>query len=190
MPIDNLQPGQSSLSFPSIQDKNMESLIKVLGTKQSIDALTAIGDTDKETWKNIHESVVGIRDFVIAGGISQFKAEIKEIVNDQVYGALSPLLNEFQPLITEFYRALEPIMPYLVELVKWGVDILIPIVQWMADTIQDIINFLSLDGGLGDVLEERFGPGIQSWKERWDPLASRSRSQHGGRRLDSPYIIW
>ena len=195
MPIDNLQPGQSSESFPSIQEKNLQHLIKVLGTKQSTDALTELGDTDKETWKNIRESVVGIRDFVIAGGISQFKAEIKEIVNEQVQGALSPLYNELQPLINEAYKILEPIMPYLVEFVKWGVDVLIPTVQWIADTVQAIIDFLTVGGhgtsyqDLYDMLED-MGAHMQGEYPGSGGRPARPPGSGGGRRLDSPYIIW
>ena len=60
MSKDNLQEDQSSKQFASIQEKNLQHLIKVLGTKQSIDALTALGDVDKDTWKDIKESVVSI----------------------------------------------------------------------------------------------------------------------------------
>jgi hypothetical protein len=141
MPLDNLNPSQSSLSFPSIQEKNLEHLIKVLGTKESIDALSEIGDIEKDTWKDIAVSIVSLKDFVTGGGISVLKTEISGIVQEQIYGAFSPLMNELQPIIDEVYRAIEPIIPYLVEFVKWGVDVLVPVVKWIADTIQDIIDF-------------------------------------------------
>ena len=44
-------------------------------------------------------------------------------------------------------RAIEPLMPYIVDLVKWATDILVPIIQWIADVIQDLIDIFTSDPG-------------------------------------------
>ena len=190
MPKDDLTPDQSSMQFASIQEKNLQHLIKVLGTKQSIDALTALGDVDKDTWKDIKESVVSLKDFVIGGGISSIKEEIKDIIYENAQGALTPLYNELQPIINELYKAVEPLMPYITEFTKWAVDVAIPFVEWLAEAIQDILDLIQGKSDLDIHLEDRFGEGISAWRERWDLQARRDRSIHGGRTLDDRYIMW
>ena len=147
MSKDNLQEDQSSKQFASIQEKNLEHLIKVLGTKASIDALTEIGKVEKNTWKDIKETTKSLADLALGGGISSIKAEITTIVEENIYGALAPLYNEIQPLINEVMLAIQPLMPYITELVKWATDILVPIIQWIADMIEELIDFFSSDPG-------------------------------------------
>ena len=151
MPIDNLKPGQSSESFPTIQTKNLQNLIKVLGTKQSIEALTALGKTDKETWGKIADSVTGLKDFVIGGGISAFKEEIRTIVKEEADGIFAPIMNEFQPLIAEIYEAFLPIFPYIVNAITWIVTIIKPGVEGIKVVIDVIIGILT--GTLPTALE-------------------------------------
>ena len=143
MPLDNLQPGQTSKQFATIQEKNLQHLIKILGTKESIEALTEISKIEKSTWKDIKESIKSLADFALGGSISAIKAEIGTIVKENVDGALGPLYNELQPIINEVMRAIEPLMPYVVELVKWATDILVPIIKWIADILQEIINYFT-----------------------------------------------
>ena len=146
MSKDNLEKGQSSKQFASIQEKNLEHLIKVLGTKASIDALTEIGKVEKNTWKDIKETTKSLADLALGGGISSIKAEITTIVEENIYGALAPLYNEIQPLINEVMLAIQPLMPYITELVKWATDILVPIIQWIADVLQDIVDWFGTLG--------------------------------------------
>ena len=146
IPLDDLQPGQTSKQFASIQEKNLEHLIKILGTKESIEALTAISKIDKNTWKDINESISDLKDFALGGGISALKGEITTIVQENIQWALGPLYNELQPIINEVMRAIEPLMPFIVDIIKWGTDILVPIIQWMADVLQDIVDWFGTFG--------------------------------------------
>ena len=152
MPQDDLQPGQTSKQFATIQEKNLQHLIKVMGTKEALDALTVIAKTEKNTWKDIAISAVALREFAMAGGVSGLKEEIKTIVQENVQGALGPLYNELQPIMNEVMRAIEPLMPFIIDIVKWTTDILVPIIQWIADTIQEIIDFFT-----GETISEKFG---------------------------------
>ena len=190
MPLDNLTPQQSSRNFASIQEKNLQHLIKILGTKQSIEALTALGKTDKETWGKIADTVSGLKDFVIGGGISSFKEELRQIVKDEAGGILAPILNEFQPIIADLWEAFEPIMPFLVDAVTWIVEVLKPVIRWISDTIAAIIAFLTGASSAAELI-----PGLfQDLIDLAEPDELGDVSEPGGayggrigRILDDPY---
>lgn len=123
MPLDNLLPGQSSESFPSIQEKNLQHLIKVLGTKQATDALREIGDVDKETWKNIKDSIIGLNEFISLGGISSVGSQLKDVIELQFDAFLAPLKNELnQLLIDAFGPILEKLTPLMNDLAQFIAD--------------------------------------------------------------------
>ena len=107
------------------------------------ESLKLLSKIDKNTWKDIKTSLVSMADFATAGGVTALKAEIGTIIQENVEGALGPLYNELQPIINEVMRAIEPLMPYVVDIVNWATDILVPIIQWIADAIQDIIDFFT-----------------------------------------------
>ena len=137
-----IQPGQA-FHLPAAQQKNMESLLKVLSKKEATDALTELGKIKSDTWTDIKDSVIGLKDFVVGGGISTIKEEIRQVLNEEVTGIMSPLLNEFQPLFSLFYDAIEPILPLIQDVVTWIVNVLKPVIQWIADTLGAIIEFLT-----------------------------------------------
>ena len=137
-----IQPGQA-FHLPAAQNKNIDNLLKIFGKKEATDALTELGKMDKNTWKDVKDTVIGLKDFVVGGGISTIKEEIRQVLNEEVTGIMSPLLNEFQPLFSLFYDAIEPILPLIQDVVTWIVNVLKPVIQWIADTLRAIIEFLT-----------------------------------------------
>jgi hypothetical protein len=122
------------------QERNLESLIGILSTKQATDTLTELAKTKPETWNDIKESVINLKEFVIGGGISTIKQGIKEQFELTIQDAFAPLINEFAPIISLIYEALEPFIDLLVPVAEWIVSWLKPIVQWLADTIKWIVE--------------------------------------------------
>ena len=137
-----IQPG-SAFHLPAAQQKNLTTLLGVLGKKEATEAITAIGKMDKGMWSDVRDTVIGLKDFAIGGGISTIKEEIRQVLNEEVTGIMSPLLNEFQPLFSLFYDAIEPILPLIQDVVTWIVNVLKPVIQWIADTLGAIIEFLT-----------------------------------------------
>ena len=141
----DIQPGQE-FHEPAAQAANIDNLLKIFGKKESTEALEEIAKIEKNTWKDIKETTKSLADFALGGGISALKGEITTIVQENVQGALGPLYNELQPIINEVMRAIEPLMPFIVDIVKWATDILVPIIQWIADVLQDILDWFGTFG--------------------------------------------
>ena len=101
MPRDvDIQPG-STFHLPAAQQANLSNLLKIFNKKEAVEAIKAIADTDKETWTNIKDSVIGLNEFVSTGGFRGILESLKETSDLQIAEALSPLKNEIDQLLTE-----------------------------------------------------------------------------------------
>lgn len=181
----DIQPGQE-FHEPAAQAANIDNLLKILGTKQSIEALTTISEVDKNTWKDISTTVTSLKDFALGGGISVFKDEVSTMIQENIQGALGPLYNELQPIINEVMRAIEPLMPFIIDIVKWATDILVPIIQWIADVLQDLIDIFTSDPG--PIEENRFYRDL-IYLGKIDPpaLTGEAAGVGGRRRLEQEF---
>ena len=100
MPKDvDIIPGQA-FHLPAVQQKNLTTLLGVLSKKEATEAIKAIGKTDKSTWKDISNSIIGLNDFVSAGGIKGMMESLKKTSDLQIADALSPFKNEINQLLT------------------------------------------------------------------------------------------
>ncbi|MFX0212344.1 MAG: hypothetical protein ACFFDT_40600, partial [Candidatus Hodarchaeota archaeon] len=123
--------------------EEIEGLVKVFGKKESREALTEIGKTDKETWGLIRDSITDLKEFVGYGGITRLKEGIAEQMDLAIMQPLAPLINEFAPLIADIFEAFEPIFPYIVDAITWIVDIIKPVIEWIASAIQWLIDYFT-----------------------------------------------
>ena len=113
MPRDvDIQPG-STFHLPAAQQANLSNLLKIFNKKEAVAAIKAIGDTDKETWTNIKDSVIGLNEFVSAGGIKGMLESLKKTSDLQIADALAPFKNEINQLLT---TQLQPIKGLIVDI--------------------------------------------------------------------------
>lgn len=126
------------------QATNMSNLLKVLGSKKATEALMEIGKTRPSTWTEISDSVVGLNDFVAAGGAKSIIEGFKETVDLQITAALTPFKNEIDQLI---------------------VDALNPIKEIVTDIFNELSTFVSENkvgaaiGGIAGQIASLFLPG-------------------------------
>ena len=98
----------------------------------------------KEEWGVIHENLKTLKGFIdmnAEGVLSSFTESLATTIQLKFEEILAPLKNEWNALINDL---LEPLMPMLQQIVTF----LIPLVQWIADCISEISNFL-FGGGSG-----------------------------------------
>ena len=88
------------------QERNVESLLKVLNKKEATEALTEIGKLNEETWRNVRSSVADLRAFVEMGGVSAlitiFEGRVKDVVTLQLESALAPIKTSLTLVIDDF----------------------------------------------------------------------------------------
>lgn len=96
MSKDPMQPGQA-FHLPAAQQANMNSLLKIFSSKKATEALTELGKTKDSAWSDIAETVVGLNEFVLKGGL----ASIKETFKTQIDAILSPLTNEVNQIVAD-----------------------------------------------------------------------------------------
>lgn len=86
-----------------LQERNVNNLLKILGNKEATDALTAMAKTEKDMWKDIKESVNGLKEFVSFGGtgavITSFKTEIESSISFVIEDKLSVFENTLKTII-------------------------------------------------------------------------------------------
>lgn len=99
------------------QERNLGNLMKIFSKKEATQALTEMAKTKPSMWIDIRDSIIGLNDFVSAGGIDKIIDSFKETVDLQIEAALSPLTNEVNQLITD----------------------------WMTENITPILNQIALD---------------------------------------------
>lgn len=96
------------------QERNMENLLKVFSKKEATEALTAMGETSKEAWGDIKETVTSLKDIVDIGGTTEIlqslRTQVEESLALAIEGALSPITNTMNTIIGD---ALAPIFEHL-----------------------------------------------------------------------------
>lgn len=113
MPKDvDIIPGQA-FHLPAAQQKNLTTLLEVFSKKEATEAIKAIGKTDKNTWKDINASIIGLNDFVSAGGIKGMMESLKKTSDLQIADALAPFKNEINQFLT---TSLQPIQGLIVDI--------------------------------------------------------------------------
>lgn len=117
MPKDvDIRPGQT-FHLPAAQEKNVESLLKVLSKKEATEALSEIGKLNNSGWNDIKESVIGLNEFMISGGVSSMGQQIKDVIELQIEAILTPITNEINQIIVDaFNPILEKLSPLINDL--------------------------------------------------------------------------
>ena len=126
MPKDvNIQPGQS-FHLPAAQEKNVDSLLKILSKKEATDALKGLGDMDSETWGAMNSTVSTLKEVIELGGSSvvfqDLKTWVEEIIMGQINLALAPLKNELSHITNTMLQ---------------------PMYDWLNDITNDLAKFIS-----------------------------------------------
>lgn len=91
------------------EERNLEDLIKIFGSKPATETLTSLAKVDKKTWQSMGTTVGVLKDFAASGGVKYFDT-IQETWELQVENALSPLTNQITESVA---KILEPIMPMI-----------------------------------------------------------------------------
>jgi len=114
----------------------------------SEDFTKEVGNIKPEQWKKITETLKVVKGFldVDVGVLEAFKEDIKSTLTLKMEELLAPLQNSVDEL---WATALKPIMPYLQDVVG-GIA---AVIQWIADKIQDIYDFLGMERGAMGVVE-------------------------------------
>lgn len=95
-----IKPG-STFFLPAAQEKNLTTLLGVLGKKEAAKAIEAIGKTDTNSWTKIDNVVGNLNSIVEAGGISPIIMSFKEAVQLQLNAFVTPLTNQINTLVAE-----------------------------------------------------------------------------------------
>jgi len=93
----------------------------------------------KEEWGLIHENLKTLKGFIdmnAQGVLNSFTESLSTTIQLKFEEVLAPLKNEWNALINDL---LAPLMPMLQELVTF----LVPIIQWIADTVGVIFTFIN-----------------------------------------------
>lgn len=106
----------------------------------SEDFIKEVGSIKPEQWKRITETLKVVKGFmdVDTGVLEAFKEDIKSTLSLKMEELLSPIQNSIDEL---WATALEPIMPFLQDVVG-GIAV---IIGWLADRVQDIIDFFDTE---------------------------------------------
>lgn len=107
-----IQPG-STFFLPAAQEKNLTTLLGVLGKKEATKAIEAIGKTDTNSWTKIDNVVGNLNSIVEAGGISPMITSFKEAVQLQLNAFVTPLTNQINTLVA---TALDPLKVQLTDI--------------------------------------------------------------------------
>lgn len=141
-------PGQSSEDFPSIQEKNLQLLTEILKKKEVTDAITVMGKIETETWVNIQDIVMGLKEIMELGGTSELLTRFAESVDDTLSTTmdtiLSPLENTFRTVLGE---SLSPINDAIVAFSNTLATVignaLRPIVTFITPYLESLSRFIS-----------------------------------------------
>jgi hypothetical protein len=141
-----------------------------------------LGSIKESTWDKMEESIVSLKDFALAGGVSTLKQEIKQYLDDNIMRPLAPLINEFAPLIGKLYTALEPLIEKAMPVITWVVDVLAVVIQTIVDGIMFIINLLTAPKTVWDIL-----PGLEEYTQNALNDIQQYVSSPGSPRLGGVY---
>lgn len=117
----------------------------------SEDFIKEVGNVRPEQWKKITETLKVVKGFidVDTGVLESFKEDIKSTLSLKMEELLSPIQNSIDEL---WATALKPIMPFLQDVVG-GIAV---VIGWLADRIQDLIDFVQGDIEMGGYSFETF----------------------------------
>lgn len=138
-----IQPG-SAFHLPAAQEKNVTSLIKVLGKKEATDALTEMAKVKPSTWTDIKDTVGDLKALAGVGGVGAILSSFTETIKLQIENLLSPIQNEINQAIA---------------------DQLAPLMTLLSGVINDLSQFLSDNktgagiGGIAGEIAAMFLPG-------------------------------
>ena len=110
--------------------------------EHALAVLKEIKSIKKEEWGLIHENLKTLKGFIdmnAQGVLNSFTESLTTTIQLKFEEVLAPLKNEWNALINDL---LEPLMPMLQQLVT----LVIPVVQWIADNIQIIIDMIAQPG--------------------------------------------
>jgi hypothetical protein len=122
---------------------------KYQASKEAEETMKTIASIPKEQWAMINQNVKLMRDFIHVDVQDFLTDRLTETITLKFQEALAPLKNEWNDLINTL---LEPLMPFLEQIV----DILVPIVQWIADGLQRILD---------DMFDEPRPEGLPTFQE-------------------------
>ena len=139
MPRENpiIGSGRRGFGFEQkgFQERNLGLLLETLSKKEVQKSIEALSKFDKDEWIAMAATATTLNNFISLGGASTLISSVKETIKLQIDSLISPLKNELNELINTL---LKPILPLLTDIV----NTLTPIIQWIADRVQDILDFV------------------------------------------------
>lgn len=91
------------------QERNLESLLKILSNKEANKTLQGLAEIPEKEWSDMRSTASELRQFVEAGGVGQvfedFKTSVRDAMTEPIEAALAPLVNELQTIINEAVAA-------------------------------------------------------------------------------------
>ena len=130
----DLSPSKEALS-----NRNLTLLLDTLSKKETQKSLESLSKINKDEWIAMAAVSTQLNSFVSLGGTSELittiTSSVKEALTLKLEEVLSPLKNELNELINTL---LGPLLPLLADIV----NTLLPIIQWIADRVQDLLDFL------------------------------------------------
>lgn len=142
------------------QEKNLKSLLSILGKKEALSALQALGENDATTWSSITQTVMDLRDIVDRGGsaimVHTFTESVKENIKVQLKGAVSDLQNSVDQIIAD------QLAPMYEEFAKWASGLSTFVNEYQTGAfIGALVG--SIFGPLGELLGAATGSLMEYW---------------------------
>jgi hypothetical protein len=148
------------------QERNVETLLKTLSTKEAQTTIKELAKIEKDSWKQMglimlslkEISVNGLAGFTDIGVGEDLINSLKDTLTTQINSAIAPLKNE---LIAMINTLLSPIMPFL----EQAINELSSLISRGTGAIQALI-----EGRFDEWLRQeqlRLTPDVENWNVRW-----------------------
>lgn len=84
-----------------LQERNLDTLLKIFSKKEATEAITAIGKMEANTWIQVRDTVRDLKDVVAMGGVGTIVDNLTESIQLRLDQAMAPINNQLSSIVTD-----------------------------------------------------------------------------------------